>query len=265
MSQNFTVLGGKFAETYTQINCVQNPGFQALSAFITSQGMSFNFSRNIAVIGVNSDPTAAGNQSVSNPYLMVVIPTFVQFDYSQTPSHNAASIVCFVSGGQAHYSATIVNVNHQPLENEMLTYVELDQNNQIKTTIVSREQIVNNTVEGLAAQMGGTPYDPAVCSLLPDSVGVADAAAITSIIFGALTTDTFAAPLYPANGVSTLLQDAMVPAMFSQAIAARAARLAGGINVAGITVKGWCSSCSTSSNACSSTSSSFTWSSSSKA
>ncbi len=265
MASNFTVLGGKFAETYTQRVCLQDQGFQALTAYISSLGMGFNYARNIAVMGVNNDPSPTGAQGVSNPYLMIVAPTFVQFDYNSTPSHQAASIVGFVSGGKTHYSATIVTVGHTPLQNENFTLVELDENNNIITTVVDRNQILNNTVQGLADQMGGQPYDPAVWTLLPDSVGVADAAAITSVIFGALTGDTYAAPLYPLDGVSTLLQDATVPGMFSQAIAARAARLAGGLQVTGITVKGWCSSSSTSSNACTSTSSSFTWTSSSSA
>jgi hypothetical protein len=233
MASNFSVLGNKFARTFVEVQCEQHAQYLALISYLKSLGLGGNHNRDMAFIGVNADPDTSGNSFASAPFLVVIVPTFVRFDVLRQPSHQAASIVGYFTDGIASFNAVITTVNHSPTQITDFTLVEFDPNNNIVTTSVTRQQLLNNSPQLVAELMGAANIDANQWNTIWPTFGQADLAAVAGVALGTLATDDYEGPLYSPSGLATLLDDSTVASRFSQAVSLRTAAAQGVVAMAG--------------------------------
>jgi uncharacterized membrane protein YgcG len=244
MASNFSVLGNKFARTFVEVQCEPNPQYQALKNYLKACGLGGDHNRDLAIMGVNNDPDKSGNDFASAPFLLIIVPTFVPFDVQLQPSHQAASIAGYFTNGVASFNAVVTTISHNPVQFSDFTLVELDPNNNIVTTPVTREQLQNNTPGSLADLMGMANIDPNQWNAIWPTLGQTDLAAATVTVLGTLATDDYEGPLYGPGGLATLLDDSTVASRFAQAISLRTAV---GQGVAAMAGSSCCGGCSTTS------------------
>ncbi len=223
MASNFTVLGNKFARTFVEVQCESHAQYQTLKNYVTGLGLGGDHNRDMAIMGVNNDPDGNGNEFASAPFLVVVIPTNTPFSLQNQPSHQSASIVGYFTNGVASFNAVVTTVNHNPVQINDFTLVELDANNNVVTTQVNRAQLLNNTPGSLAALMGMANINPEQWDSIWPTFEQTDLAAVAGTILGTLTTDDYEGPLYGTEGRAALLRDSTISGRFAQAISLRTA------------------------------------------
>ncbi len=223
MALNFSVLGNKFARTFQEVQCESHAQYRALKAYITGLGLGGDHDRDMAIMGVNNDPDSAGNEFASAPFLIIVVPTSTQFDVQNQPSHKSASIVGYFTNGVASFNAVVTTVNHNPVQISDFTLVELDPDNNIVTTQVTREQLQNNTPTSLAELMGIANINANQWNAVWPTFEQTDLAAIAGTVLGTLATDKVEGPLYGTEGIATLLGDSTISGRFAQAVSLRTA------------------------------------------
>jgi len=241
--QNYKTLSNDEARKITESQSEADKGFQILKEYLTSKELGFNYDRNIGFVGVNPEKPDAS-------YTMVVSPTFKNFVFEETPSHAAASIVSFYSGGKASHTAAIATINHEPLQISEITLLEVGKDGNVVETTVDRKVLESQSAEEIAKRMGTSHLEGDSAIVADTSVASEDQRLMTGYVMETLLNDNYAAPLYPAEGVQTLMQDSGISKKFNQAVELRANLFDLGFEITICT--------STSSNACTSTSSSFT-------
>jgi hypothetical protein len=246
MSTNLFKLCG-IGERFVESRFEQFQNFQLLKNYFTSKGMNFINERSQIFIAVNSDDKNGVPQS-STPFCIGVVPTFESFDFKTTSSHNAASIVGYVTDDSATFIGVEVNVNHDPLEIASFTLVEIDPNAEIVTNEVLRREVSLMTPEEIATALGVPDIDISKWNLNLATTNIGDTSALASMAFNNIINDNFASPLYPSGGVQRLLNDNTLADKFSLAVRQRYSTAIGSIMV--------CTSTSTSCNGCTSSSSS---------
>ncbi|MEZ5016128.1 MAG: hypothetical protein R2800_03695 [Flavipsychrobacter sp.] len=240
---NYSILDNASAVQITQSQCDPNANYQTLKASFEAEGKVFYSDRTIAIVGV--DPENPGES-----YTMVINPSFTDFDFATTPSHEAASIVSYFSNGVGVHVAAVANISHNPLQINSITLKEIGKTGDIVSTAVNRVALVNQTPEQIGASMSVDHLNTPSAQELSAKTGFADMGEIAAYALGTLLNDSYASGLYPTGGIDTLTQDAVVASKFSQSVSMRAGLFDLGFEVTVCT--------STSSNACTSSSSTLT-------
>lgn len=189
-----------------------------------------------------------GDESMSNPFAIGVVPTFKNFDFGSETDHIAGSIVGLVSKGVATFIGALATVNHDPLEVSSIKLIEVNPDETITETLVTRAQIQSESPEDLAVTMGSPNIDLSKWKLEgAATTNIGDTSALASIAFNNIITDQYSSPMYPTGGVQKLLNDSTIADKFSLAVRQRyQVALFGGFKA--------CCSSSTSCNGCTSTS-----------
>lgn len=229
-----------------------SPDLTLLYQNFASQGMKFIPER--AIVAVFEDEGDAGT-APGGPCMLLIWPTFRTFNALVNPidpSHEAASIVaiqkCGTVGG---VMASHVVVNHNPFQISQFNVLDIDKSTtppQIVSHGATRDEVKTKTVAQLIALLGPPPIDPTTVSEMP-SLTIANMKKLASGTFAELLNDSYANPLYPALAISTLLKDSSLVVKWSDAQRLRYSAVFSGMICC----------CSTSSNGCTSTSSSFSF------
>jgi hypothetical protein len=246
MSTNLFKLCG-IGERFVNSRFDQFASFQTLKTYFENQNMDFIYERAQVFVAVNTDDVNGLPQS-SLPFCIGVVPTFESFDFNNSPSHNAASIVGYVTDNAATFIGVEVSVNHSPLELASFKLVEINQNGGIETNIVLRSQVNSETPEALANALGVPDINILDWNLSLATTNIADTSALASMAFNNIINDSYASGLYPIGGVQRLLNDNTLADKFSLAIRQRYSDAIDSIMV--------CTSTSTSCNGCTSSSTS---------
>jgi hypothetical protein len=246
MATNLFKLCG-IGERFVDSRFEQFQNFQTLKSYFENRNMNFIYERAQIFVAVNSDDEN-GSAQASLPFCIGVVPTFKTFDFYNSPSHNAASIVGYVTENSAMFIGVEVTVKHSPLELASFTLVEIGQNGEIETNEILRSEINLKTPEEIANALGVPDIDISQWNLNLATTNIGDTSALASMAFNNIINDNYASSLYPDGGVQRLLNDNTLADKFSLAVRQRYSNAIGSIMV--------CTSTSTSCNGCTSSSSS---------
>lgn len=240
---NYKTISNEEARKITETQSENNPIFTKLKEYLTEKRLGFNYDRNIGFVGVNPKHPDAS-------YTMIVTPTFTEFDFNNSSSHVAASIISYYIGDTVNHTAAIATINHDPLNIGDITLLEVGREGRVVETNVDRKALESEDAEQIGKQMSISHFEGANIKPMAASVPADDQRSMTAYILDNLLNDKFASPLYPEGGVRTLLQETPLTQKFNRAVEVRASLFDLGLEITVCT--------STSSNACTSTSSSFT-------
>ncbi|QPQ51186.1 hypothetical protein H3Z85_17915 [Chryseobacterium indologenes] len=240
---NYKTISNAEARRITETQSEKNPIFNKLKEYLAEKKLGFNYDRNIGFVGVNPNHPDAS-------YTMIVTPTFTEFDFNTSPSHVAASIISYYIGNSVNHTAAIATINHDPLDIADIALLEVGKEGRVVETNVDRKALESEDADQIAKQMSISHFEGANIKPMAASVPSDDQRAMVAYILDNLLNDKFASPLYPEGGVQTLLKETSLTQKFNRAVELRASLFEVGLEITVCT--------STSSNACTSTSSSFT-------
>lgn len=192
---------------------------------------------------------AIGGDSSLQSAMLTISPSFRPFPPDAT-SHEAASIVGLSYGEHSSgVLATHVVVGHRPYQILSFSVLELDGNGGVVQRSVSRERLQSGTAEEIAAELGPPLIDESQAISAPE-MSQGDMLQLAAVAFNTILNDSYARPLYPPEGIESLLADTPLIQKWAMVQSSRfaAAALPRIIPI--------CSSSSTSCNSCTSTSTS---------
>jgi len=185
--------------------------FQTLrDHFVSTQGMSFILSRAKVFMWV---APSLDTEEIPSPNILGILPSFKPVN-SSDPFHEAAGIVVHQNGGAM---ATSVRVSHNPfLVTEFRSHeVDPDDLSQIITRTISTADLENLSVEEAAAAMGPPTIFPRNVDAKSPTPSLADSNSMYDIALKMILNDTYARPLYPQEGLNSLLEQASLGAKLS--------------------------------------------------
>jgi hypothetical protein len=214
--------------------------FQTLrNHFMTTAGMTFILSRAKVFMWV---APSLDTEAILSPNILGILPSFKPVN-SSDPFHEAVGIVVHQNGGAM---ATSVHVNHNPFQVTEFNSHEVDPDNltQIITQTISAAQLENLSVQEAANAMGAPKIFPRNIDPKAPTPSEADSTSMYNIALQMILTDAYARPLYPQEGLNSLLAQASLGAKLSSVHFQR---------YSGVLAKGFYCSC-TCCNGCTTTS-----------
>jgi hypothetical protein len=244
--------------------------YQAFQSYFEAQGMNFIAERAqvamytatsaIKADGTTTEPAPDPEPGTDAPALLTIVPSFRAFE-PDAPSHEAASIigVSYGSNSSAILASHVV-VGHRPYQILSFSILELDEAGNVVQRTISRERLEGATVEEVAQELGPVflyqSEETGEPSIIPTpAMGEEDMTNLAAFLFSQFVNDSYASPLYPPGGIDSLLSDTGLVQKWALVQSSRCSTRT--ISPAGI--KKWflaCSSCSSSSNGCTSSSTS---------
>lgn len=185
--------------------------FQTLrDHFVSTAGMSFILSRAKVFMWV---APSLDTEEIPSPNILGILPSFKPVN-SSDPFHEAVGIVVHQNGGAM---ATSVRVNHNPfVVTEFRSHeVDPDDLTQIITQTISAADLENLSVQDAAAAMGPPKIFPRNIDPKSPTPSEADSSSLYDIALKTILTDAYARPLYPQEGLNSLLAQASLGAKLS--------------------------------------------------
>jgi hypothetical protein len=185
--------------------------FQTLrDHFVGTAGMTFILSRAKVFMWV---APSMDTEAIPSPNILGILPSFKPVNASDL-FHEAAGIVVHQNGGAM---ATSVRVSHNPFLVTDFRSHEVDPDNltQILTQTISTAQLENLSVQEAAAVMGPPKIFPRNIDVKAPTPSEADTKSMYNIALQMILTDAFARPLYPQEGLNSLLAQASLGAKLS--------------------------------------------------
>jgi|GEM_PF-5296629 hypothetical protein len=185
--------------------------FQTLrDHFVGTAGMTFILSRAKVFMWV---APSMDTEAIPSPNILGILPSFKPVNASDL-FHEAAGIVVHQNGGAM---ATSVRVSHNPFLVTDFRSHEVDPDNlkQIHTQTISTAQLENLSVQEAAAVMGPPKIFLRNIDVKAPTPSEADTKSMYNIALQMILTDAFARPLYPQEGLNSLLAQASLGAKLS--------------------------------------------------
>ena len=176
----------------------------------TPSGMTFILSRAKVFMWV---APSLNTEAILSPNILGILPSFKPVNASDT-FHEAVGIVVHQNGGAM---ATSVRVNHNPfVVTEFRSHeVDPDDLKQIITRTISASQLESLSVEDAAAAMGPPKIFQRNIDEKSPTPSEADSNSMFNIALQTILTDAYARPLYPQEGLNSLLAQASLGAKLS--------------------------------------------------
>jgi hypothetical protein len=178
--------------------------------------------------------------------ILCIAPSFKQFP-STAPSHEAWSIVSLYNGCIHTVFAAGVTVDHSTWQISRYTILEFAPSGDLYERSIPRD-ILRAGPQAIAAELGLPIVDPQQWHPAFAAPDIESAVQLSTALFREWINDRYARPLYPPGAIPRLLNDAPLMEAVAQAHTLRYKQATGSIT--------WCTSTSTSCNACTSCSTS---------
>lgn len=199
------------AAAYMEKMLAKSPSFRALrDYFVKTQGMAFILARAKVFMYVAPALDATG---VAAPNILGIIPSFKPVNRSDA-FHEAAGIVVHHNGGAM---ATSVRVSHNPfVVTEFRSHeVDPDDVNQIIERRIGADELEKLSVEEAARVMGPPKIFERNVNPNSPSPSQADSTSMVALALQMILRDSYARPLYPQEGLNSLLAQASLGAKLS--------------------------------------------------
>jgi hypothetical protein len=196
---------------YMEKMLAKSAAFQTLrNHFVNTAGMAFILSR--AKVFMYVAPTLDTTAIVS-PNILGILPSFKPVNATDA-FHEAAGIVVHQNGGAM---ATSVRVSHNPfVVTEFRSHeVDPDDLTQIITRTISASSLESLSVQEAAAAMGPPKILPRNVDPQSPSPSQEDSTAMFTLALQTILKDSYARPLYPQEGLNSLLAQASLGAKLS--------------------------------------------------
>jgi hypothetical protein len=199
------------AAAYMEKMLVKSPAFLALrDHFVKAEGMAFILSR--AKVFMYVAPTLDAT-AVASPNIIGIVPSFKPVNRSDE-FHEAAGIVVHHNGGAM---ATSVRVSHNPFLVTEFRSHELDPEDfsRINVTRIGAQELEKLSVEEAARVMGPPKIFERNVNPNSPTPSQADSTAMVAMALQMILRDSYARPLYPQEGLNSLLAQASLGAKLS--------------------------------------------------
>ncbi len=214
------------------------PGFLILKEHFEAQGFEFIYER--AQIFM----TYESNNKPGRPSLLLIIPSLVSVDLRTDPSHQAISLTAFINGEDYSFLATEVTVKHNPYSIHDYTLYSLNANKTVQSIAsITKEELIWNELDALVDNL--QEIDIKKTQVMNASVPTGDFGYIIKRSLSKFLNDEYTQQ-YPDKYRFKMLEECPLIEKFSKAIAEKQKKAAHTITLC----------CSTSCNACCTTSSS---------
>ena len=201
--------------TYMEKMLAKSAAFRMLrDHFVSTAGMTFILSR--AKVFMYVAPTLDTTAMVS-PNILGILPSFKPVNRSDA-FHEAAGIVVHHNGGAM---ATSVRVNHNPFVVTEFRSHEVDPGDpaaggpSIIMKTISAADLERLSVQEAAATMGAPKVSERNIDPNSPTPSQADTTAMTTLALQTILKDSYARPLYPQEGLNSLLAQASLGAKLS--------------------------------------------------
>lgn len=204
------------AAVFIQKMMAQSAALRSLrDYFVSKYGMSFILTR--AKVFMYVAPAAAASDGTVPPpvpNIIGILPSFKPVNRTDA-SHQAAGIVVHHNGGAM---ATLVDVSHNPFAVTSYTACEVDPEDvsRITESKIGAAELERASVEEAARMMGVPKVLESGIDPMAAPPTAADSAALYSMSLQAILRDAYARPLYPADGLASLLGQASLGVKLSQ-------------------------------------------------
>lgn len=246
--QTLSLLPTASAVEFLQKRLLPDPDFRRFYNEYTGQGFEFIPERVQLFMGIHLDPQPSDREPSPLPFLLAIVPSFRAFAPT-APSHEAVSIVVLRERRVNTVLACSVLVGHNPYQINAFTVVEAQPGAGLQSRTLDRAIVQRLTPEQIAERLGRPNVNPAEWDPEVGGLSGTEMDLVAALVFNTLINDRHAAPLYPPGGIQSLLADTALVQKWGQAMSIRyTTALAAGPK--------WCTSSSTSCNACTSTSTS---------
>ena len=199
------------AAAYMEKMLAKSAAFRSLrNHFVTTAGMTFILSR--AKVFMYVAPTL-DSDAMASPNILGILPSFKPVNRADA-FHEAAGIVVHHNGGAM---ATSVRVTHNPFVVTEFRSHEVDPvdlNNIIIKTI-SAVELERLSVEDAAKIMGAPKIFERNIDPKSPTPSQADSTAMATLALQMILKDSYARPLYPQEGLNSLLAQASLGAKLS--------------------------------------------------
>lgn len=204
------------AAVFMQKMMVQSPSLKVLrDYFVSKHGMAFILTR--AKVFMYVAPGAASSDGTVPPpvpNIIGILPSFKPVNRTDA-SHQAAGIVVHHNGGAM---ATLVDVAHNPFSVTSYAACEVDPDDatQVIVSKIGAAELDRLSVEEAAKMMGVPKVFERNVDPLAATPSASDSATMYSMALQAILRDSYARPLYPADGLASLLGQASLGVKLSQ-------------------------------------------------
>jgi hypothetical protein len=192
--------------------------------------------------------TFQNHNAPSRPSLLLIIPSLVSVDLRTDPSHQAISLTAFINGEDYSFLATEVTVKHNPYSIDDYTLYSLGTNNVVQAIAsITKEDLIWNDIDTIVDNLKEIEIN--VGRIMNASVPYGDFGYIIKRSLSKFLNDEYTQQ-YPDKYRFKMLEECPLIEKFSKAIAEKQKKAAHTITLC----------CSTSCNACCTTSSSVAFS-----
>lgn len=199
------------AAAFMEKMLTKSSAFQALREhFVKAEGMAFILAR--AKVFMYVAPTLDAS-AVASPNILGIIPSFKPVNRSDA-FHEAAGIVVHHNGGAM---ATSVRVSHNPFVVTEFRSHEVDPEDptRINVTKIGADELEKLSVEEAARVMGPPKIFEKNINPNSPTPSQADSTAMVALALQMILRDSYARPLYPQEGLNSLLAQASLGAKLS--------------------------------------------------
>ncbi len=199
------------AAAFMEKMLAKSPALVALrDHFVKTAGMAFILSR--AKVFMYVAPSLDGTAAAA-PNILGILPSFKPVNRSDA-FHEAAGIVVHHNGGAM---ATSVHVSHNPFQVTEFRSHEVDPEdfNQIIVRTIGAAELEKLSVEEAAAVMGAPKIFERNIDPNSPTPSQADSSAMSVLALQMILRDSYARPLYPQEGLNSLLAQASLGAKLS--------------------------------------------------